>query len=219
MTTSNKLLLWAGAAIVLNILAYTVIMRNAYQKAIANPVSDQVKIDLKVMKYLKLNHYADVNLQYGPKYQVVLNRTYKDSLSVNYQGDTLSLNLLKAGEATIFMPIIPKIRVGFSKHKDLEIRLGDSFTAGNLDIFFEQSSEFILEKSHLDDVSIRSPKGIHLKLEKTDIKNLTMQTGRKSLVELNYANVQTNNIVLGDSSQILSGQYVNGKLTKDLLIK
>jgi hypothetical protein len=117
------------------------------------------------------------------------------------------------------MPIIPKIKVGYSKHKDLIIRLGNTFNAGNLDIFFEQSSNLTLDNSHLDNVSVSSPKGIHLKLEKTDIQNLTMQTGRKSLLKLNYANVQTNHIVLGDSSQILSGQYVNGKLTKDLLIK
>ena len=94
MKTSNKLVIVTGICIILGIFSYAFVMRGAYQKALANPLANELRIELKVMKYLNLDYDSNVNFKKGSKFEIVLNKTDKDSLRIGYQGDTINLNFL-----------------------------------------------------------------------------------------------------------------------------
>ena len=103
MKTSNKLLVGIGICIILGVFSYAFAMRGAYQKALANPLANELRIELKVMKHLNLEYDSNVNFKKGSKYEIVLNKTDKVSLRIDYQGDTLNLKIGDINNVTIIV--------------------------------------------------------------------------------------------------------------------
>ena len=68
-------------------------MRRAYQKALANPLANELRIDFKAMKYLNLNYVSYVTFKHGNKHEIVMNKSDKDSLQIDYQGDIINLKV------------------------------------------------------------------------------------------------------------------------------
>ena len=122
MKTSNKLLISSGICILLGIISHTFIMRGAYLDALANPMSDEVNIGFKAVKYLNLTCNDFVNFRKGAKYEIRINRMFKDSLEIQYQGDTLNLDT-KQLRVTIIVPELPVLVINQKQLRDSLIAL------------------------------------------------------------------------------------------------
>ncbi len=212
----------AGASILTCLLAYNIFMRNAYKKGLSDNLSQYVPIVLKNMKVLKLNHTYDVSFVYGPEYKVTVDRAYKDSLGVNYQGDTLSLDLNKAADVTIYLPTLPQIKVVTETkkrnrwNKAITIN-GRNFKNQTLDISFQEDGILNLSGVDFDAINISTPKKLFLEMGDINTKNLKIVGGKKSELTLNQCTILNNDIVLGDSSKIRTSQLVSGVVNKSLV--
>jgi hypothetical protein len=230
MKTSNKLLLGTGICIVLGIFSFAFMMRGAYQRALANPLSREVRVGLKTVKYLNISQLSDIHFRYGSKFEIEVSRQYKDSLSVDYQGDTLNLNVENAGELTIYSPILPTLTITNAEKKNTPEKevivygeeeeysrfdFDSTLNSGQIQATFLSHAFVNLYKCKVDNVDIKTKKGGTVSIEKSEIKNLNLNLANFSSLSVAYSKIQSKNIVLGDSSNI----NVRGKELQSSFLK
>ena len=207
MKTSNKLLVGTGICIILGIFSFAFMMRGAYQKALANPLANELRINLKPMKYLIIEYDSYVTFKYGNKYEVVLNKTDKDSLRIDYQGDMLTLKVGDIGNIIVYTPQLPVMsftKKGILMNKDAgEIVVDSSFQAGDFVVTSLKNTNIGFKKCHFDKVDIQSKEQAEISMEGTEIKLFNLRLPKRSTVNLNYSNILSRNIVLGDSSSMI----------------
>jgi hypothetical protein len=215
MKTSNKLLIGTGICIILGIFSYAFVLRGAYQKALANPLSRTVKVDFKGMKYLNLEYSSNIAFEYGKKYEIEVNRDQKDSLRFDYQGDTLNLDATKMYmyDITIFCPQLPILKLNSRRDmndvEDMEHNLfiGKSFQSGSFEAIFLKNVSVNFDKCSFDKIEIKSQGKTGITLNESNIKQLNLNLPKKSSLYLTYSNIQSRNIVLGDSCSVnISGK-------------
>ena len=206
MKTSNKLVVGTGICIVLGIFSYAFVMRGAYQKALANPLANELRIDLKAMKYLNLNYGSTITFKRGNKYEIVMNKNEKDSLRFDYQGDTLNLGVGGIKSFTIYLPELPIMT--FAKNGDMsnkdagEIVVDSSFQSGDFVVTSLKNTNVEFKKCHFDKVDIQSKQKAEISMGKCDIKLFNLSLPKNSALNLNYSNIVSKNIVLGDSCEV-----------------
>jgi hypothetical protein len=230
MKTSNKLLIGTGICIVLGIFSFAFMMRGAYQKALANPLSREVRVSLKAVKYLNINQLSDIHFKYGSKFEVEVSRQYKDSLSIDYQGDTLNLNVENVGELTIYSPNLPILTISNAEKKNTPEKevivygeeeeysrfdFDSTLNSGQIQATFLSHALVTLYKCKVDYVDINTKKGGTVSIEKSEIKNLKLNLANFSSLSVAYSKIQTKNIILGDSSNI----NVRGKEMQSAFLK
>jgi hypothetical protein len=207
MKTSNKLLVGTGICIVLGIFSYAFVMRGAYQKALANPLANELRIDLKAMKYLNLNYGLYITFKRGNKYEIVLNKTDKDSLRIDYQGDILNLKVGDINNVTIYCPQLPIMT--FSKkdiksyRNDTPVYIDSTFQSGDFVVTSLSNSNIEFKKCHFDKVDIQSKEKAEISMEGSEIKLLNLSLPKNSTLNLNYSKILTKNIILGDSCSVI----------------
>jgi hypothetical protein len=213
MKTSNKLLIGTGICIILGIFSYAFVLRGAYQKALANPLSRTVKVDFKGMKYLNLEYSSVVNFEYGKKYEIEIDREWKDSLQFDYQGDSLNFNANQFGNITIFCPQLPILKLNsrgeFYDREDNEHNLfiDKSFQSGSFEAIFLKNVSVNFDKCSFVKIEIKSQGKTGITLNESNIKQLNLNLPKKSYLNLSYSNIQSKNIVLGDSCSVnISGK-------------
>lgn len=202
MKTSNKILVITAIIIAFGLFLQSYILRNAYQKALKNPQSRFVKVDLKLPKYLNINHHWNVNFKQSTKFQIQILNGYKDSLRYNYFGDSLNLDARNAGEMTVFTPKLPKLSFNCDKGNDLQVFIDNSFKSDSLDAKIINSCNFIIGGSKFENINLVSYKKIKLILEDCEIKSLNLNLPKHSEIELNYSKIGSKNFVLGDSCSV-----------------
>jgi hypothetical protein len=207
MKTSNKLLIGTGICIVLGIFSFAFMMLGAYRKALANPLANELRIDLKAMKYLNIEYDSYVAFKHGNKYEVVINKTDKDSLRIDYQGDMLNLKVGDIGNITVYTPQLPIMsftKKGISMNKDAgEIVVDSSFQSGDFVIMSMKNSNVEFRKCRFDKVDIQSKEQAEISMGGTEIKLLNLTLPKHSTVNLNYSNILSKNMVLGDSCSVI----------------
>jgi hypothetical protein len=207
MKTSNKLLVGTGICIVLGIFSFAFILRGAYQKAIANPFANELRIGLKAMKFLNLRYDSYITFKHGNKYEIVLNKSDKDSLSIDYQGDTTNLKLGNIGNVTIYLPQLPimsfakKERLNYKD--DTQIYIDSTFQSGDFVVTSLKNSNVEFRKCHFDNVDIQSKNKAEISMENCEIKLFNLSLPKHSELNLNYSNILAKNIVLGDSCNVI----------------
>ena len=206
MKTSNKLLIGTGICIVLGIFSYAFVMRGAYQKALANPLANELRIDFKVMKYLNLSYASYVTFKYGSKYEIVMNKNDRDSLRIDYQGDTLNVKVGDISNVTIYSPKLP-IMSFIKKDKlnyrdDTPIYVDSAFQTGNFVVISLKNTNVEFRKCRFDKVDIQSKEKAKISMEESEIKFLNLMLPKNSTLNINYSNILTKNIVLGDSCNV-----------------
>ena len=206
MKTSNKLLIGTGICIVLGIFSYAFVMRGAYQKALANPLANELRIDFKVMKYLNLSYASYVTFKYGSKYEIVMNKNDRDSLLIDYQGDTLNVKVGDISNVTIYSPKLP-IMSFIKKDKlnyrdDTPIYVDSAFQTGNFVVISLKNTNVEFRKCRFDKVDIQSKEKAEISMEESEIKFLNLILPKNSTLNINYSNILTKNIVLGDSCNV-----------------
>ena len=206
MKTSNKLLIGTGICIVLGIFSYAFVMRGAYQKALANPLANELRIDFKVMKYLNLSYASYVTFKYGSKYEIVMNKNDRDSLRIDYQGDTLNVKVGDISNVTIYSPKLP-IMSFIKKDKlnyrdDTPIYVDSAFQTGNFVVISLKNTNVEFRKCRFDKVDIQSKEKAEISMEESEIKLLNLILPKNSTLNINYSNILTKNIVLGDSCNV-----------------
>ena len=206
MKTSNKLLIGTGICIVLGIFSYAFVMRGAYQKALANPLANELRIDFKVMKYLNLSYASYVTFKYGSKYEIVMNKNDRDSLLIDYQGDTLNVKVGDISNVTIYSPKLP-IMSFIKKDKlnyrdDTPIYVDSAFQTGNFVVISLKNTNVEFRKCRFDKVDIQSKEKAEISMEESEIKLLNLILPKNSTLNINYSNILTKNIVLGDSCNV-----------------
>ena len=206
MKTSNKLLIGTGICIVLGIFSYAFVMRGAYQKALANPLANELRIDFKVMKYLNLSYASYVTFKYGSKYEIVMNKNDRDSLRIDYQGDTINLKVGDISNVTIYSPKLP-IMSFIKKDKlnyrdDTPIYVDSAFQTGNFVVISLKNTNVEFRKCRFDKVDIQSKEKAKISMEESEIKFLNLMLPKNSTLNINYSNILTKNIVLGDSCNV-----------------
>ena len=206
MKTSNKLLIGTGICIVLGIFSYAFVMRGAYQKALANPLANELRIDFKVMKYLNLSYASYVTFKYGSKYEIVMNKNDRDSLRIDYQGDTLNVKVGDISNVTIYSPKLP-IMSFIKKDKlnyrdDTPIYVNSAFQTGNFVVISLKNTNVEFRKCRFDKVDIQSKEKAKISMEESEIKFLNLMLPKNSTLNINYSNILTKNIVLGDSCNV-----------------
>ncbi len=202
MKTSNKLLIGTGICIVLGIFSYAFVMRGAYQKALANPLANELRIDLKAMKYLNLSYDSYVTFKHGNRYEIVLNKTDKDSLYIDYQGDILNLKIADINNVTIYVPQLPIMTISKKDEDDTLIRIDSTFQSGDFVITSLKNSFIEFKKCHFDKVDIQSKNKATISMEGSEIKLLNLNLPKHSTLNLNYSIIFSKNIVLGDSCNV-----------------
>jgi hypothetical protein len=206
MKTSNKLLVGTGICIVLGIFSFAFMMRGAYQKALANPLANELRIDLKAMKYLNIEYDSYVTFKYGNKYEVVLNKTDKDSLRIDYQGDMLNLRVGDIGNITVYTPQLPVMsftKKGILMNKDAgEIVVDRSFQSGDFVVISLKNSNIEFKKCHFDKVDIQSKEKTEILINGGEVKLLNITLPKNSTLGIVYSNILSKNIVLGDSCNV-----------------
>ena len=206
MKTSNKLIIGTGICIVLGIFSYAFVMRGAYKKALANPSANELRIDLKAIKDLNLRYAAYVTFKYGSKYEIVINKNGKDSLCIDYQGDTLNLKVGDISNVTIYSPQLPimsfikKNRLNY--RDDTPIYIDNTFQSGNFVVTSLINSNIEFRKCRFDKVDIQSKEKAEISMEGSDIKLLNLVLPKNSTLNINYSNILDKNIVLGDSCNV-----------------
>jgi hypothetical protein len=206
MKTSNKLLIGTGICIVLGIFSFAFMMRGAYQKALANPLANELRIELKAMKYLNIDFNSYVTFKHGNKYEIVTDKNDRDSLKIDYQGDMLNLNIGDIGNITIYSPQIPIMsftKNGNLKNKDAgEIVVDSSFQSGDFVVISLKNSNVELKKCHLDKVDIQSKNKTDILINGSEVKSLNLTLPKNSKLGIVYSNILSKNIVLGDSCNV-----------------
>jgi hypothetical protein len=213
MKTSNKLLIGTGICIILGIFSYAFVLRGAYQKALANPLSRTVKVDFKGTKYLNLEYSSVVSFEYGKKYEIEIDRDWKDSLRFDYQGDSLNFNANEFGNITIFCPQLPILKLNSRgdmydiEDGDHNLLIGKSFQSGNFEATFLKNVTAKFNQCSLDKIEIKSQGETGITLNESNIKQLNLNLPKKSSLYLTYSNIQSRNIILGDSCSVnISGK-------------
>jgi hypothetical protein len=223
MKTSNKLLIGTGICIILGIFSYAFVMRGAYQKALANPLSRTVKVDFKGMKYLNISQHWDIHFKYGSKFEVEILREYKDSLNLIYKGDTLMLKAKNTtGDLTIYLPNLPILTFNNFEENDTSekevivygedenypnVYFDSTLNSGQIQATFLNHALVHLYKCKVNNVDISTKKGGAVSIEKSEIKNLKLNLANFSSLSMGYSNIQSKNIVLGDSCSVnISGK-------------
>lgn len=202
MKTSNKLLIATGICIILGIFSYAFVMRGAYQKALANPLANELRIELKVMKYLNLDYDSNVNLKKGSKFEIVLNKTDKDSLRIGYQGDTLNLKIGDINNVTIYCPQLPVMAITKKDEDGTFIYVDRTFQSGDFVVTSLKNSFIGFKKCRFVKVDIKSENKATISMEGSEIKLLNIVLPKHSTLNLNYSTILTKNIVLGDSCSV-----------------
>ena len=206
MKTSNKLLIGTGICIVLGIFSYAFVMRGAYQKALANPLANELRIDFKVMKYLNLSYVSYVTFRYGSKYEIVMNKNDKDSLRIDYQGDTLNLKVGGISNVTIYspkLPIMSFIKKDKLNYRDYtQIYVDSAFQTGDFVVISLKNTNVEFRKCRFDKVDIQSKEKAEISMEESEIKLLNLILPKNSTLNINYSNILTKNIILGDSCNV-----------------
>lgn len=206
MKTSNKLIIGTGICIILGIFSYAFVMRGAYQKALANPLANELRIDFKAMKYLNLNYVSYVTFKHGNKYEIVMNKSDKDSLQIDYQGDIINLKVGDIHNVTIYCPQIPI--VSFTKkyklnyRDDTPIYIDGTFQSGDFVATSLINSNIEFRKCRFDKVDIQSKEKAEISMEESEIKFLNLILPKNSRLNINYSNILAKNIILGDSCSI-----------------
>ena len=206
MKTSNKLIIGTGICIILGIFSYAFVMRGAYQKALANPLANELRIDFKAMKYLNLNYVSYVTFKHGNKYEIVMNKSDKDSLQIDYQGDIINLKVGDIHNVTIYCPQIPIM--SFTKKDKLNYRddtpiyIDGTFQSGDFvaTSLINTNVEFI--KCRFDKVDIQSKEKAEISMEESEIKLLNLILPKNSRLNINYSKILAKNIILGDSCSV-----------------
>lgn len=208
MKTSNKIIISSGICIVLGIIMHTFILRGAYKNAIANPLANELRINLKAMKYLNISHDYYVTFKHGNKYEIVINKYEKDSLHIGYQGDTINLNIGNISNVIIYSPQLPIM--SFSKRNILnnngigQIVVDSSFQSGEFMVASLKNINIEFRKCHFDKVDIQSKNKAEISMENCEVKLFNLSLPKNSELNLNYTNILSKNIVLGDSSNVSS---------------
>jgi hypothetical protein len=203
MKTSNKLLIGTGISIVFGIFSFAFMMRGAYQKALANPLANELRISLKTVKNLNIDDASYVTFKRGDKYEIVMNKGDKDSLSLEYQGDILNINVGDIGNFTIYSPQLPIM--SFSKKDNLrnkdagEIVVDSSFQSGDFVVTSLKNSNVEFKKCHFDKVDIQSKEKAEILINGGEVKSLNLILPKNSTLGVVYSNILSKNIVLGDS--------------------
>ena len=206
MKTSNKILIGTGICIVLGIFSYAFVMRGAYQKALANPLANELRIELKAMKYLNITHDYYVTFKYGKKYEIMMNKIDKDSLHIENKGDTLNLSTGNISNVTIYLPQLPLM--SFTKKNILNnngigyIVVDSSFQSGDFVVASLKNINIEFRKCHFDNVDIQSKNKAEILIEESEIKLLNLMLPQKSTLGIIYSNILSQNIVLGDSCKV-----------------
>jgi hypothetical protein len=206
MKTSNKLLVGTGICIVLGIFSFAFMMRGAYQKALANPLANELRIDLKAMKYLNIEYDSYVTFKHGNKYEVVINKTDKDSLRIDYQGDILNLKVGDIGNITVYTPQLPVMT--FTKRNILNnngigyIVVDSSFQSGDFVVTSLKNINVEFKKCHFDKVDIQSKQKTEILLNGGEVKLLNLKLPKNSTLAIVYSNILSKNIILGDSCNV-----------------
>jgi hypothetical protein len=207
MKTSNKLLIGTGICIVLGIFSFAFMMRGAYQKALANPLANELRIDLKAMKYLNIDYNSYITFKHGNKYEIVMNKDDKDSLRIDYQADMLTLKVGDIGNITVYAPQLPIMsftKKGMSMNKDAgEIVVDSSFQSGDYVVTSLRNSNIEFKKCRFDKVDIQSKEKAEISIQGGEIKLLNLTLPKRSTVNLNYSSILSKNMVLGDSSSVI----------------
>ena len=207
MKTSNKLLIGTGICIVLGIFSFAFMMRGAYQKALANPLANELTINLKAVKYLNLNHDYYVTFKHGNKYEIVINKNEKDSLRIDYQGDTLNMNIGNISNVTVYCPQFPVMsctkRNILSNNGIGEIVVDSSFQSGEFVVTSLKNINIEFIKCQFDKVDIQSKDKAEISMENCQVKLLNLSLPKNSGLTVNYSNILSKNIILGDSCNVI----------------
>lgn len=206
MKTSSKLLIGTGICIVLGIFSFAFMMRGAYQKALANPLANELRIGLKASKYLNINNASHVTFKHGNKYEILINKDDKDSLTLDYKEDILNINVGDIGNVTIYSPQLPIM--SFSKKDNLkdkdagEIVVDKSFQSGDFVVTSLKNSNIEFQKSRFDKVDIQSKEKTEILINGGEINTLNLMLPKNSKLGIVYSNIISKNIVLGDSCNV-----------------
>ena len=219
MKTSNKLIIGSGICIVLGIFSYAFVMRGAYQKALVNPLKYEGRISLKAFKNLNLLYTNEVVFEKGNKYEIVANRIDKDSLTIQYYGETLNLDLTKVGYIKIICPKLPTLILDYKKSllhdDDNQVYIDSTFQYGNLKATFLKRGFLNLHKCMLDSIDIKSKVNPEVTFEGITVKNCNIDLPAHSVLNIYYSYIQSKNVVLGDSSTFnLVGKHTHTTFIK-----
>jgi Putative auto-transporter adhesin, head GIN domain len=210
MKTSNKLLIGSGICILLGIITHTFIMRGAYLDALKNPVSDEVNIGLKTVKYLNIEGYeGDIKFEKGNKNQILISRDLKDSLRMSYKGDTLKLDVSKVNKITIFITDIPEFNINDKAplNQNLRIKIDSTFQSGNFKATFLKKGDINFAQCHFDKLNIDSNGSLEVQIRDCDIKLLNLNLMKYSNLSVYDTKIQSKKINLGENCTIsLSGR-------------
>ena len=226
MKTSNKLLIALGIGLILSIVSYAFILRGAYQKALKNPISAEIKVPLKSVQYLNLTYDRDITFKYGSKFEIVIDRSLADSLILNYKNDTLNLNVTKIGGVTIFTPNLPITRfIDVSEQDDKNkeadyddyrtIFVDSSFVSGNFVATFQKNGNLRFYKCQLDKIDVNGKENLLVNIDKGQVKQLNLNLIKFSSLNINHSQIQSKNVVLGDSCNL----SLLGKETRTTFLK
>ena len=191
-------------------------MRGAYLDALANPMSDEVNIGFKAVKYLNLTCNDFVNFRKGAKYEIRINRMFKDSLEIQYQGDTLNLDT-KQLRVTIIVPELPVLVINQKqlRDEDTQVRIDSTFQSGNFTVTFIKRGVMDLYNCKFDKVNIKGMSSADILMEEVSIKQCTIDLKNNSTLNILYSDIQSRNIFLGDSSTF----NLVGKQTQSMFLK
>ena len=218
MKTSNKLLIGTGICIILGIITHTFIMRGAYQNALKNPMEQEGKISLKAINKLNLLYTNGVTFEKGSKYEIVVDEMDKDSLNIQYYGETLNLDLTKAGFIKIICPKLPIIVFDNKKstdNSDNMVTIDSTFQYGNLKATFLKRGVLNLHKCMLDSIDIKSNINADITFDGITVKNCNINLPAYSVLNIYYSYIQSKSVVLGDSSTFnLVGKHTHASFIK-----
>lgn len=226
MKTSNKLLIALGIGLILSIVSYAFILRGAYQKALKNPISAEIKVPLKTVQYLNLTYNRDITFKYGSKFEIVIDRNLADSLILNYKNDTLNLDVTKTGGVTIFTPNLPitqffDVSEQDDKNKGADyddyrtVYVDSSFTSGNFVATFQKNGILNLKKCQFDKIDVKGKENLLVNIDKSQVKQLNLDLVKFSSLTINHSQIQSKNVVLGDSCNL----SLLGKETRTTFLK
>lgn len=226
MKTSNKLLIALGIGLMLSVVSYAYILRGAYQKALKNPISAEIKVPLKTVQYLNLTYNRDVTFKYGSKFEIVIDRNLADSLILNYKNNTLNLDVTKIGDVTIFSPNLPITQFidkseQDDKNKETDydnyrtVYVDSSFTSGSFVATFQKNGNLNFTKCQLDKIDVKGKENLAVNIERSSVKQLNLDLVKFSSLAINHSQIQSKNVVLGDSCNL----SLSGKETRTTFLK
>lgn len=229
MKTSNKLLISSGICLILGIITHTFMMRGAYQEALKNPLASEVKIGLKTVKFLTLEYNGDITFKKGNKFEIIVERDFKDSIKTVYKNESLNLDISKLGKVTIFLPDFPEmnfiekriirekreIEVYGEPENYRNIMVDSTFQSGNFVATFFGNTNLFFTKCQLDKIDVKGKENVSLTLEASIIKQFNVDLVKSSTLSVNYSTIQSKNIVLGDYCSV----NVVGKKARAMFLK